>query len=108
VARRNVKALHEAGVGLAFGTDTGPPGRFQGYFEHLELEELVKSGLTPAGALLTATGNAATCMGLADRLGTLQEGRYADFIVLARNPLDDVRQTRSIESVWISGNQVKR
>ena len=107
-ARRNVKALHDAGVRLAFGTDTGPPARFQGYFEQLELEELVKSGLSPTQALVTATGDAARCMGLADRLGTLQQGRYADFIVLSRNPLDDIRHTRTIESVWVAGNRVPR
>jgi imidazolonepropionase-like amidohydrolase len=106
IARRNVKALHAAGVGLASGTDTGPPARFQGYFEHLELEELVKAGLTPAEALVAATGNAARCMGLGDRVGTLQPGRYADFIVLSRNPLEDIRHTRTIESVWVSGNRV--
>ena len=108
VARANVKALHDAGVRLAAGTDTGPPARFQGYFEHLELEEMVKSGLTPAQTLTSATGTAAQCLGLASSVGTLQTGRYADFIVLARNPSDDIRNTRTIESVWIAGNQVKR
>jgi imidazolonepropionase-like amidohydrolase len=106
VARQNVKALHDAGIRLASGTDTGPPARFQGYFEHLELEELVKSGLTPAAALAAATGDAARCMGLADRVGTIQPGRYADLIVLAKNPLEDIKNTRTIESVWISGNRV--
>jgi imidazolonepropionase-like amidohydrolase len=106
VARRNVKALHDAGIRLASGTDSGPPARFQGYFEHLELEELVKSGLTPTEALVAATGDAASCIGLADSLGTIQPGRYADLIVLAGSPLDDVKNTRTIESVWISGNPV--
>lgn len=106
VARRNAKALRDAGVRLASGTDTGPPARFQGYFEHLELEELVKAGLTPMQALVAATGDAASCMGIDDRVGTLQAGRYADFIVLAKNPLEDIRNTRTIESVWIGGNRV--
>jgi imidazolonepropionase-like amidohydrolase len=106
VARRNLKALHDAGVRLAFGTDSGPPGRFQGYFEQLELEELVKSGLTPMQALSAATGTAAGCMGLAEAVGTLQPGRYADFVALSRNPLDDIRHTRTIESVWVAGNRV--
>jgi imidazolonepropionase-like amidohydrolase len=108
VARKNAKALHDAGVRLTFGTDTGPPARFQGYFEHLELEELVKAGLSARDALLTATGDAAQCMGLTQHLGTLQPGRYADFMVLTRNPLGDVRNTRTIESVWISGRRMKR
>lgn len=107
VARANVKALHEAGVRLAAGTDTGPPARFQGYFEHLELEEMVKSGLTPAQTIASATGTAARCLGLADTVGTLQPGRYADFLVLTRDPLDDIRNTRTIESIWISGNQLQ-
>ena len=106
VARRNVKALYDAGIRLASGTDSGPPARFQGYFEHLELEELVKSGLTPSAALVAATGNAASCMGLADRVGTIQQGRSADLIVLSKSPLEDVKNSRTIESVWISGNRV--
>lgn len=107
VARRNVRALHAGGARLAFGTDTGPPARFQGYFEQLELEEMVKAGLTPSQAIVAAKSEAARCMGLADRVGTLQPDRYADFIVLAKNPLEDVRQTRTIESVWIAGNSVR-
>jgi len=108
MARANAKALHDAGVRLAAGTDTGPPARFQGYFEHLELEEMVKSGLTPAQTLASATAVAAQCLGLTDNVGTLQRGRYADFVVLTRNPIDDIRNTRTIESVWIGGNQVSR
>ena len=108
MARQNAKALHDAGIRLAAGTDTGPPARFQGYFEHLELEEMVKSGLTPSQALVSATSNAARCMGLSDSVGALQPGRYADFIVLARSPLVDIKNTRTLESVWISGNRVPR
>jgi imidazolonepropionase-like amidohydrolase len=106
VARGNVKALHDAGIRLAAGTDTGPPTRFQGYFEHLELEEMVKSGLTPAQTIASATGVAAQCLGLTEHVGTLRPGHAADFVVVTKNPLDDVRNTRAIESVWIGGNRV--
>jgi imidazolonepropionase-like amidohydrolase len=106
VARANVKTLHDAGIRLAAGTDTGPPARFQGYFEHLELEEMVKSGLTPAQTIASATGVAAQCLGLDERVGTLQPGRSADFLVLTKNPLNDIRDTRTIESVWIDGNRM--
>jgi imidazolonepropionase-like amidohydrolase len=108
VARGNVKALHDAGIRIASGTDSGPPARFQGYFEHLELEELVRSGLTPAQALAAGTGTAARCMGLGDRLGTLEAGRAADFLVLTADPLADIRHSRAIASVWIAGNRVER
>ena len=47
VASRNLKKLSDAGVTIAMGTDTGPPARFQGYFELMELELMVKAGLTP-------------------------------------------------------------
>jgi imidazolonepropionase-like amidohydrolase len=108
VARANVKALHDAGIRIASGTDSGPPARFQGYFEHLELEELVRAGLTPAQALAAGTGTAAGCTGLGDRFGTLEAGRAADFLVLTADPLADIRHTRAIESVWIAGNRVER
>jgi imidazolonepropionase-like amidohydrolase len=108
VARGNVKALHDAGIRIASGTDSGPPARFQGYFEHLELEELVRSGLTAAQALAAGTGTAARCQGLGDRVGILGIRRWADFIVLSANPAEDVRNTRTIESVWIAGNRVPR
>ena len=106
VARRNAKALHDAGVRLAFGTDSGMPGRFPGYFEHLELQELVTAGLTPMQAIVSATRDASACLGLGDELGTLRPGLDADFLVLGRNPLDDIANTKSIESVWIAGNRV--
>jgi imidazolonepropionase-like amidohydrolase len=109
VARRNLKKISDAGVRIAMGTDTGAaPGRFQGYFEHLELEMMQEAGMTPQQVLRAATGDAATCMQRADRIGTLQPGKWADFLVLDKNPLEDVRNTKSIASVWIAGNQVQR
>jgi imidazolonepropionase-like amidohydrolase len=108
MAKANLKRLRDAGVRIAMGTDTGPVGRFQGYFEHLELEEMVKAGLTPMQVIVAATSDAARCMGAADRLGTLQPGREADFLILARNPLDDIANTKALESVWIGGRRVGR
>lgn len=105
VASRNLKALSDAGVGLAFGTDSGPPARFQGYFEHLEAELMVKAGLTPAQVLQSATAGAARCLGLSGRAGTLQPGGWADFLVLKASPEHDVRGLRAIDSVWIGGGR---
>jgi imidazolonepropionase-like amidohydrolase len=106
-ALRNLKRLSDAGVAIAMGTDTGANlmGRWQGYFEHTELELMVKAGLTPAQALVAATGGAARVMKL-DDLGTLERGRWADFVVLAANPLTDIRNTQRIDSVWIGGQRV--
>jgi imidazolonepropionase-like amidohydrolase len=105
-ASRNLKRLSEAGVRIAMGTDTGPPARFQGYFEHLELELMAKAGLTPQQVLVSAGGDAARCLGLAGRVGTIEPGAWADLAVLGRDPLADIRHTRTLESVWIAGNKV--
>ena len=105
IARANLKLLSDAGVGVAMGTDSGVAGRFQGYFEHLEMEMMAEAGLTPAEILYSATGGAARCMGLED-LGTLEAGHWADMVILRENPLDDIRNTQSIEQVRIAGNRV--
>ena len=105
VAMSNLKALSDAGVRIAMGTDTGPAARFQGYFEHGELALMVDSGLTPMQTIVAATGDAAACLDL-EGVGTLEAGNFADFIVYGANPLDDIGNSHSIESVWIAGNEV--
>ena len=105
VAKRNLKALADQGVRIAFGTDTGPPGRFQGFFEQLELEMMVEAGLTPMQAIVAATGDAARCHQQGGQLGTLAAGGAADLLVLSANPLDNIRNMRSIEQVWIAGRR---
>src|SRR5581483_9385949 len=60
-ASRNLKRLADAGVTIAMGTDTGPPARFQGYFELMELEMMARAGLTPRQILASATRDAARC-----------------------------------------------
>lgn len=105
-AQRNLKALSDAGVAVAFGTDAGPAARFPGYFEHMELELMVDAGLTPAQALYSATGGAAACLDL-DDVGTLEAGRWADFLVLGADPLADIGATRALERVFIAGHEVR-
>jgi imidazolonepropionase-like amidohydrolase len=107
-ALRNLKILSDAGVLIAMGTDSGAannPGRWQGYFEHVELEQMVTAGMTPMQVLVAATGGAARVMKL-DRLGTIQPGQWADLLVLNANPLTDIRNTRQIDSVWIGGHRM--
>jgi imidazolonepropionase-like amidohydrolase len=106
VAMRNVKALADAGARVAMGTDTGPAGRFPGYFEHMELWMMVDAGMTPEQALLSATGVAAGCLERAD-IGTLAPGAWADFVVYTENPLDDIRATRSLQRVFIAGAELR-
>jgi len=106
MAQKNLKKLADSGVRYGFGTDSGPPARFQGYFEQLELELMTGAGLTPMQAIVAATKSSAEFLGARD-LGTLERGKWADLIVLSKNPLLDVRNTRSIESVYIAGAHVR-
>jgi imidazolonepropionase-like amidohydrolase len=108
VASRNLKKLSGAGVRIAMGTDTGPPARFQGYFELMELELMAKAGLTPRQLLTAATRDAARCQKLDTELGTLEPGKWADFVALDGDPLADVANTRRINAVYIAGNKVQR
>ena len=105
VGMKNLKALADGGVKYGIGTDTGVPGRFQGYFEHMELEQMVQAGLTPMQVLVAATRSGAEFLNAKD-LGTLQTGKWADLIVLSRNPLDDIKNTRSITDVYVAGNKI--
>ncbi len=105
MAKRNLKTLFDAGVKIGFGTDSGPPGRFQGYFEHWEMELMVESGLTPMQVITAATKTSAAFLGAKD-LGTLEAGKWADLIVLSKNPVDEIKNSRSIEMVMIAGNRL--
>ena len=105
VAKKNLKTLSDQGVRIAFGTDTGPPARFQGFFEHLELDMMVEAGLTPMQAIVSATGDAARCHNRAGQIGTLAPGAAADILILGANPVQNIRNMRSIEQVWIGGKK---
>jgi imidazolonepropionase-like amidohydrolase len=106
VAMRNLKTLFDAGIPIAMGTDTGPLGRFQGYFELMELEMMVDAGLTPMQALQSATQTAARCLQVDRELGTLEAGKWADFLVLADSPLTSIRNVRAQRGVYIGGVRI--
>ena len=70
------------------------------------MEMMVEAGMTPMQVLVAATGDAARVMRLGKDLGTLQPGKWADFLVLDANPLADIRNTRQIDSVWVAGRRL--
>ena len=105
-ALANVKFLQAGGAHIAMGTDSGPVGRFQGYFEHAELELMVTAGLTPMQAIFAATGQAALCLQQEKKIGSLEPGKLADFVILNANPLDDIRNSQTIQSVWVGGRKI--
>lgn len=106
MAKKNLKTLSDAGVKIAFGTDSGIPTRFSGYFEHRELQLMVEAGLTPMQAIVAGTGTNAGILKGEREFGTLQPGRKADFMVLNANPLDDIHNTEKLAAVWQAGKTV--
>ena len=96
--------LYRAGVPILVGTDSPEPQVPPGFSLHQELELLVESGLPPAAALRAATLTNATVLGEKDNLGSILAGKLGDIVLLTANPLDDIRNTRSIELVIRGGN----
>jgi imidazolonepropionase-like amidohydrolase len=98
-----IGAMQRVGVGILAGTDTGNPYCFPGFSLHDELGWLVQAGLTPMEAIQAATRNAARFMGRENELGTIQQGKLADLVLLDANPLDDIANTRKIAAVVYGG-----
>jgi imidazolonepropionase-like amidohydrolase len=93
-------------VTIAMGTDSGTDeGRWQGYFEQVEIEMMAKAGMSPMQVIVAATGDAAKVSKL-DHVGTIAAGKAADLVVLDANPLQDILNTRKINSVWIGGQRL--
>jgi imidazolonepropionase-like amidohydrolase len=103
VAVANMMAIHRGGGTIAMGTDTGVGQRFQGYFEQLEMEMMQAAGMTAHEVLMSATLDAARCLGKEQLVGSLQPGSWADFLLLTHNPLEDVAALRSLQAVYIGG-----
>ena len=104
----NVTKMFAAGARLVLGTDAGiHPGYTFGTADHHEIARWVQFGIAPADAIVAATRTPAELMGLRD-MGTLAAGKSADFLVLAANPLDDIRNTRRIAAVYLHGVRLDR
>ncbi len=97
-----LRAFAAAGGRIAAGTDASNQLLVPGYSEHRELELLVRAGLTPREALRAATRNGAVLLGQ-DSLGLLAPGKVADLVVLSKDPLLDIRNTRAIHAVMARG-----
>lgn len=102
-----VKRMHEKGVMLLAGTDTGAnPLCFPGVGVHNELQALVDCGLSPAEALKTATINPAIFLEINEHYGTVGVGKVADLALLSKNPLEDIENIRSISTVVRDGQVI--
>jgi len=102
--KQNLKVVHDAGVRVGFGSDSGVGLRIPGVAEHLELALMVEAGLTPMQAITNATSNAAALLKLDDR-GVLAAGKLADLVVLDGDPTADISHSRKIHAVWHRGKK---
>jgi outer membrane lipoprotein SlyB len=106
---RNTAEMQRAGMTLLAGSDLGAPLLVPGFSMHDELELLVTlAGMTPLQALRSATILPARINGLGDSLGSIEEGKLADMVLLEANPLTDIRNTRKISAVIANGRLIDR
>jgi imidazolonepropionase-like amidohydrolase len=105
---RIVGKMNTEGVPIMAGTDTTAPFVFPGSSLHEELALLVQAGLTPMQALQAATRLPAEFLGKQQTQGTIEQGKFADLIVLDGNPLDDIHNTQKIRAVILRGKLLDR
>jgi imidazolonepropionase-like amidohydrolase len=102
IQARNLARINREGIRIALGTDGNVP-----WSHHIEMEDMVVAGMTPAQVITAATRTAAQVLNLTD-LGTVAVGKSADFIVLDANPLENITNTRKISAVYLRGAAVDR
>src|SRR5215213_7211260 len=103
-----VGLMHRTGVNILAGSDFMNPYIIPGFSLHDELELFVRGGLSPLEALQTATINPAKFFGKEKEFGTVEEGRYADLILLDENPLENISNIRKIYAVIANGRLLQR
>ena len=105
VALKNLKTLEDAGVTIAAGTDAGNIGTIHGPAIFREFQLMKEAGLTPMQILQCATANAAKLFGgdTGAHIGKIDNGYFADLVIVKSNPLDDIARASEIDSVMKNG-----
>lgn len=105
---QNTRIAYEAGLLICIGSDGGNIGSLHGPSFHRELHLLAEAGLTPMDILVAATKNGALAMGKEAELGTLEEGKQADLLILNSDPLESVANFNKIDQVIVKGQWIER
>ena len=103
--QESFKKAYKAGVKIAMGTDAGTPFNLHNAAPH-ELKLMVECCMTPMEAIVASTKSSADLLGILQDYGTLEEGKYADFLILNENPLDNLDTLFNIDSVYKLGKRV--
>lgn len=103
IMMQNLKKVHEAGIRVAVATDAGNPGTFHGLSIYDEMEMMQKAGIEPKDIIVMATQNGSIAMDRANDFGTLEKGKFANLIILDKDPATDIANFRSITHVMRTG-----
>ncbi len=109
-ADKSVKAAYQAGVQIAMGSDASTPLNFHGE-NGIEVHWMSQAGMKPMDALVAATLNAARALGWEARVGSIEDGKLADLLVLDADPLEDLKRLadkKQIRAVFLDGKLVAR
>jgi imidazolonepropionase-like amidohydrolase len=100
------RRAHKAGVKIAMGTDSGTPfNKHEG--APWELKMMAENGMTVMESIVASTKGSAECLGIEKEYGTLEAGKYADFLVMEKNPLENLDALFDIERVYKLGKRMK-
>lgn len=110
ILQENARNFHQAGIALTAGTDSGGAvvHAFQGVNLVRELELLVEAGLSPVEAIQAGTANAARMIGRESELGTVEEGKLADLLILEASPLENMGNLRKFQQFIFYGQLLDR
>jgi imidazolonepropionase-like amidohydrolase len=103
VAQENLRKIHEAGGVIALGSDQS-----SGPASHRELELMVNGGIPTLAAIRIGTFNSAVFLGKERDLGSVEEGKLADLVLLSADPVKDIRNAERIEAVIKGGVVIDR
>jgi len=106
VGPANLKAVRDAGITIAMGTDAGNPLTLHGASVYAEMEAMQAAGMTPMEVLVASTRGGALAMHRLEAFGTVEKGKQADLLVVAADPARDIKNLRQIRYV-IKGGVVR-